>query len=164
VWPAAGGRCPPLDPLHLFLGVPDVSRVRPVQGRLSKAGSEQDFPAQSKATERMFGRGRQSANPRITGGLVSHDQGKRFTGADVSAANAATGSKRAAILVAWSACRDVPGLGSQLRKLTLRRPASVGLARQVVAPGARLQVHQATLPAVSQAARVGRLGRQHDRC
>ena len=90
--------------------------------------------------------------------------GERFTGADVSAANAATGSKRAAIRVAWSASRGVAALGSQLRKLTLRRPASVGLARQVVAPGARMQVHQATLPVVSQVARIGRLGRQHDRC
>jgi hypothetical protein len=60
----------------ILLGVPDVSRLRPVQGSLSKAREELGFAAQSKATERLFGRGRQSANPRITGGLVSHFQGR----------------------------------------------------------------------------------------
>jgi hypothetical protein len=71
VWPSAGGGVLPLDPLHLSLGVPDVSRLCPVQGQLSKARVEKGFPAHSKAIERLFGRGRQSANPRITGGLVS---------------------------------------------------------------------------------------------
>jgi hypothetical protein len=60
----------PLDPLSVYLCVPDVSRLGPVHGPLSKARS------QSKSTERLFGRGRQSANPRITGGLVSHDQSR----------------------------------------------------------------------------------------
>ena len=79
-----------------LLGVPDVSRLRPVQGRLSKARNAQGLPAQSKSTERLFGRGRQSANPRIPGGLVSHLQGQRFAAGQVGAANAAAGSKRAA--------------------------------------------------------------------
>ena len=59
------------------LGVPLVSRLRPARGRLSKARAEKGFPAQNKSTEHLFGRGRQSANPRIPGGLVSHEQGKR---------------------------------------------------------------------------------------
>jgi hypothetical protein len=67
------GRCPPLDP-SISLGVPDVSRLCPLQDRFSKARSTHGFPAQSKSTEPLFGRGRQSANPRITGGLVSPDQ------------------------------------------------------------------------------------------
>ena len=59
----------------ILLGVPDVSRLRPVQGALSKAREELGFAAQSKSIERMVGRGRQSANPRITGGLVSSTRG-----------------------------------------------------------------------------------------
>ena len=72
-----GGGVLPLDPLLLSLSVPDVSRFCPVQGRVQQGKEQKDFPAHSKSTERMFGRGRQSANPRITGGLVSHEQGKR---------------------------------------------------------------------------------------
>jgi hypothetical protein len=56
----------PLDPLHLARRpgcVPSPSRLRwPQQGK-----RYQGFAAQSKSTERLFGRGRQSANPRITG-------------------------------------------------------------------------------------------------
>ena len=66
-----GGGVLPLDPLHLSR-VPDVSRLRPVKGCLSKARNREGFLGQSKSIERMFGRGRQSANPRIPGGLVSH--------------------------------------------------------------------------------------------
>jgi hypothetical protein len=89
------GEVSPSTP-SVSLGVPGVSRLRPVEGLLSKAREEQDFPAQSRPTERMFGRGRQSANPRITGGLVSSDQAERFAASDVGAPNASTGSKRAA--------------------------------------------------------------------
>jgi hypothetical protein len=42
------------------LGVPDVSRLCPVQDRISKARYENGLPAQSKSIERLFGRGRQS--------------------------------------------------------------------------------------------------------
>jgi hypothetical protein len=84
----------------ILLGVPDVSRLRPVQGSLSKAREELGFAAQSKSIERMFGRGRQSANPRITGGLVSHDQAKRSRANPVGVRDTPTGSKRAATPVA----------------------------------------------------------------
>ena len=42
-------------------------------------------------------RGRQIANPRITGGLVSHEQAKRYDGGDIGAESVDTGSKRAAM-------------------------------------------------------------------
>ena len=70
-------------------------------------------------------RGRQSANPRITGGLVSHDQGKRFLASPVGIrdmARAATGQQSVSLGLLAATFRA----GSQLRKLTLRRPASVG--------------------------------------
>jgi hypothetical protein len=57
-------------------------------------------------------RGRQSANPRITGGLVSHEQAERSRAARFGTWETPTGSKRAAVRVAWSACRDLPALGS----------------------------------------------------
>ena len=82
----------------ISLGVPAVSRLCPVQGRLSKARVEKGFPAQSKATERLFGRGRQRANQRITGGLVSHDQRKRLAAAQVDAVNVAAGSSNPHLL------------------------------------------------------------------
>ena len=50
-------------------------------------------------------RGRQSASQRIPGGLVSHDQAKRFLASPVGIRDMATGSKRAANRIAWSACR-----------------------------------------------------------
>jgi len=52
----------------ISLGVPHVSRLCPVQDRLSKARYENSSPAQSKSIECLFGRGRQSASQRITGG------------------------------------------------------------------------------------------------
>jgi hypothetical protein len=81
-------------------------------------------------------RGRQSANPRITGGLVSHDQAKRSRASPDGIRDTPTGSQRAATPVAWPACRDLPELGSHLRKLTLAS-ASIGRlpARQVVSVG-----------------------------
>ena len=81
-------------------------------------------------------RGRQSASPRIPGGLVSPDQGKRSRASPDGIRDTPTGSKRAATPVAWPACRDLPELGSHLRKLTLAS-ASIGRlpARQVVSVG-----------------------------
>jgi hypothetical protein len=61
-----------------------VSRLCPVQVRLSKARHENGLPAQSKSIERLFGRGRQSANPRTFGGLVSSGQAGRIAAARVS--------------------------------------------------------------------------------
>jgi hypothetical protein len=66
----------------ISLGAPDVSRLRPVQGRLSKARLRDGLPAQSRSTEHRFGRGRQSADQRITGGLVGHDQSRGVAPAD----------------------------------------------------------------------------------
>jgi hypothetical protein len=56
-----------------------------------------------RAIELMLGREGKRANVRITGGLVSHDQAKRFLASPVGIRDMATGSKRAAICVAWSA-------------------------------------------------------------
>jgi hypothetical protein len=91
-------------------------------------------------------RGRQSANPRLTGGLVSHDQAKRSRASPDGIRDTPTGSKRAATPVAWPACRDLPELGSHLRKLTLAS-ASIGRlpARQVVSVG-RQDADAAGLP------------------
>jgi hypothetical protein len=93
-------------------------------------------------------RGRQSANPRITGGLVSHEQAKRSLVSSTGIRDMATGSKRAAIRVPWSACPDLPALGSQVRKLTLRRPASVGSGAAGLAgrPGAGPPGYPASRP------------------
>jgi hypothetical protein len=92
-------------------GVPDVSRLRPVQGRLSKARDEKRSPAQSKSIEHLFGRGRQSANQRITGGLVSHDQGIALSRARTSGA-AEAGDRSTAV---WSErCRALSELRGSL--------------------------------------------------
>jgi len=100
------------------LGVPHVSRLCPVQDRLSKARYENSLPAQSKSIECLFGRGRQSANPRTFGGLVMSEQARRFPTAPADVLNAAAGSKRAAIRVAWSACRDcTSAVHHQIRSL-----------------------------------------------
>ena len=82
---------------------------------------------------------------------MSHEQAKRFLASPVGIRDMATGSQRAAIRVAWSACRAF-----------LRLAASYGsshcggrhqsVLRQVVSPVATMQVHPATLPVVSQAA------------
>jgi hypothetical protein len=59
-----------------------VFRLRPVTEAVSKAISVTVSAAHSRPTELLFGRGRQSASPRIPGGLVSHLQGKRAMLAD----------------------------------------------------------------------------------
>jgi hypothetical protein len=87
------------------LGLPDLFRLRPVQRRLSKASIEKEFPAQSKSTERLFGRGRQSANQRITGGLVSHDQAKRSHAARVGIRDTPTGSNLCCLVCLWGTYR-----------------------------------------------------------
>jgi hypothetical protein len=65
-----------------------------------------------------------------------HDQAKRSRASPDGIRDTSTGSKRAATPVAWPACRDLPELGSHLRKLTLAS-ASIGRlpARQVVSVG-----------------------------
>jgi hypothetical protein len=88
-------------------------------------------------------RGRQSASPRITGGLVSHDQAKRSGASPVGLRDMPAGSKRAAIRVAWSTRWDLPALASHVGKLTWRRPTAVGDERG----GASLRVPNAERPA-----------------
>jgi hypothetical protein len=98
-------------------------------------------------------RGRQSANPRITGGLVSHDQGKRVRANPVGIRDTPTGSKRAAIPVAWSACRDPPALAATYGSShTAAANISRLPARRVISPGARMQV-PTNLPLTSSTSR-----------
>jgi hypothetical protein len=84
-------------------------------------------------------RGRQSANPRITGGLVSHEQAKRSLVRPGDLRDMATGSKRAAIRLAWSACWGPSGAW---QPRTRAHPAAANIgrlpARQVVS-GAKMQ-------------------------
>jgi hypothetical protein len=87
-------------------------------------------------------RGRQSANPRLTGGLVMHEQAKRSRASPVGIRYMAAGSKRAAIRVAWSACWDLPALASHVGKFTWRRPTAVGYGRG----GSSLRVPNAGAP------------------
>jgi hypothetical protein len=56
-------------------------------------------------------KGKAEREPAVPGGLVNHDQAKRSRAAPLGTRYAPTGSKRAAIRVAWSACRDLPALG-----------------------------------------------------
>jgi hypothetical protein len=141
-----GRRPPPRPPPSL--GVPDVSRLCPVQVRLSKARHENGLPAQSKSIERLFGRGRQSAGPRITGGLVSHEQAKRSRASSDGTRDTPTGSRRAVNGVAWPACPRGPSGAWQPR--TGAHPAAAGIgglaARQVVAWGASCRYTQPPAP------------------
>lgn len=91
-------------------------------------------------------KGKAEREPAVTGGLVMHEQAKRSHASPVGIRDIGTGSKRAAIRAAWSACRDLPALGSQLRKLTLQASSSRLPARQVSPGRALVQVHPATLP------------------
>jgi hypothetical protein len=90
-----GGGSLPLDPLHLS-ALPDVSRLCPVLDRLSKARNMKDPAAQSKSIERLFGRGKAEREPADPRRSREFDQAERFAASDVGAANASTGSKRAA--------------------------------------------------------------------
>jgi hypothetical protein len=82
-------------------------------------------------------RGRQSASPRIAGGLVSHDQAKRSRARPDGIRDRPTGSKRAAIRVAWPACSVPSALGShEGRKLTWRRPTAAWCPEAAIASGA----------------------------
>jgi hypothetical protein len=116
------GRFPPPRPLHLARR-PDVSRLCPVQGRLSKARCESRVPAQSKATERMFGRGRQSANPRIPGGLVSSTRGNASSPARSTARMWPRAANGQQLLLLRLLPRDHCVLPSHVRELTVQRPA-----------------------------------------
>jgi hypothetical protein len=76
VWPLTEGEVSSPSTPSVSLGVPDVSRLRPVQGALSKARSEKGFTAHSRSTEPLFGRGRQSANrgsQGVSGAMTSAD-------------------------------------------------------------------------------------------
>jgi len=92
-------------------------------------------------------KGKAEREPAVTGGLVSHDQAKRSRAAPVGPQVTPTGSERAAICVAWSACQGhsgdwQPGMGAHPAAASIGRLP----ARQVVSPGAKMQVHPATLP------------------
>lgn len=93
-------------------------------------------------------KGKAEREPAVTGGLVSHDQDKRSHASPVRVRDVGTGSKRAAIRVAWSACRDLPALGSQLRKLTLQRQQQpvTGAAGLAGRPGAGPPGYPASRP------------------
>jgi hypothetical protein len=92
-------------------------------------------------------RGRQSADPRITGGLVSHKQAKRARASRIGIWDTPTGSKRAANRVAWSACRGPSGTWRPCKRV---HPAAASIGRlptrQVVSSGAKMQVQPAALP------------------
>ena len=92
-------------------------------------------------------RGRQSANPRITGGLVIPEQAKRSLASPVGIRDTLTGSKRAAALslglLAGTFLRLAATYGSSH---TAAANISRLPARRVVSPGARMQVHPTNLP------------------
>jgi hypothetical protein len=95
VWPSTRGRCPPLDPLHPSRRprcVPSPSRPRFTQQ--GKGGARLRSSEQVNRTYVWQGKAeREPADPR---GSRELEQGKRFAAGQVGAANAATGSKRAA--------------------------------------------------------------------
>jgi hypothetical protein len=98
-------------------------------------------------------RGRQSANPRTSGGLVMSDQARRSFASPVGIRDPPTGSKRAAIRGAWSACLDLPALGSQMVEAHAAAASISRLPARQVSPGARMQVHPAALPSTSSTQR-----------
>jgi hypothetical protein len=84
---------------------------------------------------------------------VSHDQGKRVRANPVGIRDTPTGSKRAAIPVAWSACRDPPALAATYGSShTAAANISRLPARRVISPGARMQV-PTNLPLTSSTSR-----------
>src|SRR5829696_4761848 len=74
-------------------------------------------------------RGRQSANPRITGGLVIHEQAKRSPAQPVGIRNTPTGSKRAVTLSLDLLTGRPRALAATYEARTLRRPTLVGYRR-----------------------------------
>ena len=74
-------------------------------------------------------KGKAEREPAVTGGLVIPEQAKRSLASPVGIRDMAMGSKRAAIRVAWSACRPSCAWRPRTEAHTLRRPTSVGYRR-----------------------------------